>query len=106
MNEQIDSYSFFTSLIFNIPDQAFIENILSHDYSSEAPGMEAMKEYVKSTEGKSIKEILDAVGQGHRIDAGIGRHSNHSVVLRRGCQQFCRGYRDVYIRAQILVGHR
>jgi len=59
MNEQIESYNFFASLFFNLPDKVFVDNILSQEYSGDAPGIELIKSYVESVKGVDIDKILD-----------------------------------------------
>ena len=61
MNEQIESYNFFASLFFNLPDKEFVEKILSQDYSDDAPGMVLMKSYKESVKDKDIEEIVKEI---------------------------------------------
>ena len=61
MKEQIESYSFFASLFFNLPDKEFVEKVLSMDYSSDAPGMELIKSYIESVKDKDIDKIVDEI---------------------------------------------
>ncbi len=57
MNEQIESYNFFSSLFFNLPDKPFVEKILAYDFNAEAPGVDLIKSYIKSAEGRNIEDI-------------------------------------------------
>ena len=58
MNDQIESYNFFSSLFLNLPDKTFVENLLNLDFFTEEPGADLIKKYLQSVEGKSIDDIF------------------------------------------------
>ena len=61
MNEQIESYSFFASLFFNLPDKEFVEKVLALDCSADAPGMVLIKSYIEAVKDKDINKIVDEI---------------------------------------------
>ena len=61
MSTQIDSYNFFLYIFSTIPDKAFVEKILSQEFASEAPGVDLIKNYIKSVKDKSIDDIFNEI---------------------------------------------
>ena len=58
MNEQIESYNFFSSFFFNLTDRSFVEKVLSYDFGDdEVAGVALIKEYVRRAKLRDIEEV-------------------------------------------------